>query len=313
MVGLLIALAGFGFVISRAVDHWSDVRHAVSHSSRMWLVLALVLATLGMTAIAVAWKFVLAALGADISARDAIRWYFPGELGKYVPGGIWPVVGRAELSWRGGVRRSVSYASVALSLGSLYLAGIAVVTVTLPFVLAAHHNSSAPLLVVLLLPVGIAVLHPKVLHALRRSVAKVTKRDIAFDVPSWRTSLLLVLGYVPAWLLIGTATWCVARAFDHNAPFGQVFVAACASWVVGFVLVPVPGGVGVREAAFVATAGLSPAIGATVALVARLMFMAVDALGAVLAPVATRPRIPSKASQEPAEKAESAATSAPEP
>ena len=26
----------------------------------------------------------------------------------------------------------------------------------------------------------------------------------------------LVLRYVPAWLLIGTSTWCVARAFDPN-------------------------------------------------------------------------------------------------
>jgi uncharacterized membrane protein YbhN (UPF0104 family) len=56
------------------------------------------------------------------------------------------------------------------------------------------------------------------------------------------------------------------------------------SWVVGFVLVPVPGGVGVREAAFVALVGggVPSGVRATIAIVARLVFMLVDALGAVL-------------------------------
>jgi uncharacterized membrane protein YbhN (UPF0104 family) len=69
-----------------------------------------------------------------------------------------------------------------------------------------------------------------------------------------------------------------------------VFVAAVVSWVVGFVAVPVPGGVGVREAAFLALAGLPAGIGATVALVARLMFMGIDALGAAAAFTKSRSR-----------------------
>ena len=60
--------------------------------------------------------------------------------------------------------------------------------------------------------------------------------------------------------------------------------AAMFSWVVGFLLVPVPGGVGVREAAFVALVGGSVPAGirATVAVVARLAFMLVDAAGALI-------------------------------
>jgi uncharacterized membrane protein YbhN (UPF0104 family) len=50
------------------------------------------------------------------------------------------------------------------------------------------------------------------------------------------------------------------------------------------VLVPVPGGVGVREAAFVALVGggVPSGVRATIAVVARLVFMLVDALGAVI-------------------------------
>ena len=33
---------------------------------------------------------------------DSIGWYFAGELGKYLPGGIWPVFGRGQLAYRRG-------------------------------------------------------------------------------------------------------------------------------------------------------------------------------------------------------------------
>jgi glycosyltransferase 2 family protein len=288
--GIVIALIGFGFVVRLAVRHWDDVRDGLAGANPAWLIAGVVLGVAGMTTIALAWGPVVSALGGRVSSRQVVRWYFPGELGKYVPGGIWPVVGRAELACRGGVRRGVAYASVGLSLAGLYLAAMAVVAAALPVHLVASNDSSAPLLVALLLPVGVFALHPRSLNAAFDLVRRVAHRDFTVTVPSWRTSLTIVARYVPAWLCIGGATWCLARAFDRNAPFGSVFVAAVASWVVGFILVPVPGGVGVREAAFVAVAGLPAGTGATVALVARLMFVAIDALGAVLAPVLTRPR-----------------------
>jgi hypothetical protein len=55
------------------------------------------------------------------------------------------------------------------------------------------------------------------------------------------------------------------------------------SWAAGLVAAPVPAGAGVREATFVALAGLSLGVAATVAVAARLLFIVVDVLGALLA------------------------------
>jgi uncharacterized membrane protein YbhN (UPF0104 family) len=90
-------------------------------------------------------------------------------------------------------------------------------------------------------------------------------------------------------VFVGTATWAIARAFDPNVGWLQIVPAAVLSWIIGFVLVPIPGGLGVREAAFVGLAGgLSSGIAATVAIAARLSFMLVDGAGALLAGVALR-------------------------
>ena len=79
------------------------------------------------------------------------------------------------------------------------------------------------------------------------------------------------------------------RARSRRPSCSQVGAAAVLSWVVGFVLVPVPGGVGVREAAFVAAAGsLDPGIAAAVAVAARAIFVIVDAVGALIGSASLR-------------------------
>jgi uncharacterized membrane protein YbhN (UPF0104 family) len=172
------------------------------------------------------------------------------------------------------VARAVSYQSVVLSLLLLYLA-CALVGGVLVGIGAA-----------VVIVVGIAVLHPAVSGRLLDLARRLTKRDIDVVLPSLGTSARLTAMYLPVWLLVGTATWAVARALDPSASWTHIVPAATASWLVGFLAVPVPGGVGVREAAFVAFAGgLAPGVAPATAVIARLVFVAVDAAGAaVLAP-----------------------------
>jgi uncharacterized membrane protein YbhN (UPF0104 family) len=127
------------------------------------------------------------------------------------------------------------------------------------------------------------------LHWGKRTLERITRRRIEVVIPEWRDSIALVLRHAPAWFAIGSATWLVARAFDPRVGWVELMVPSVLSWIVGFVIVPVPGGIGVREAAFTATAvSLDDGVGATVAVVSRLVFMLVDATGAALATLCAR-------------------------
>ena len=93
-----------------------------------------------------------------------------------------------------------------------------------------------------------------------------------------------VVLYAAAWLLIGSATWAVAEAIDDSVTWNGMVAAAIISWVAGFLAVPVPGGIGVREATFVlAVPGLASGDALAVATVARVLFVLIDALGALVA------------------------------
>lgn len=283
VIGLVIGVLGAVFVARAIVAEWDVVRAALAQASVGWLLAALVVAAASMTGIGLAWGAALRLVGVDAARAASLFWYFVGQLGKYVPGGIWPVVGRAEMARRDGVARPRSYGAVLLSLGATYLAAVVTVALLVPLEPAVAGAAGAALWVLVLLPVGFAVVHPAVLRRILDLVRRVSGRELEMAVPPWRSSAGLVAAHVPSWLGIGLATWCVARAFDVSPPVGGVVIAAVLSWVVGFVVVPVPGGIGVREAVFTAAAAatvLSSGIAATVAVVARVVFMLVDASGA---------------------------------
>lgn len=282
LAGAAVGAICAAFVVSRMVSQWDEVRAEVADASVGWLVLALALAVAGMTWIAALWRRAIALLGHAAGRRHTVAWYFAGEIGKYVPGGVWPVLGRGELARRGGVPRSRAYPSVGLSLVALYLAALVVGAVLVPLDLAEQSSSPAALALLVLLPLGLGALHPAVLTRARDLVARRTGRGGDVGVPPWRDTAALVAAYVPAWLFIWGATWCVARALVPDPPVLRIGIATVLSWTAGFVAVPVPAGAGIREAVFLATSGLSPGLGATVAVGSRLAFLVADVLGVVL-------------------------------
>lgn len=285
-LGVLLGLVAVGFVVRALVSEWSQVREALASASLVWLAAAMVLAACAMASIALYWRYALRLLGVECRPRRVVAWYFVGEVGKYLPGGVWSVLGRAELARRGGVPRSRAYASVALSLAGLYLAGMFVAAGFLPFALTGGGRLNPWMLFLLALPIGLAALHHRVLERLAVLARRITGRALPLEVPAWRHSIVLVARYLPSWLLIGGATYAVSRSLTPDVSFSRVVFASVLSWVAGFLAVPVPAGAGVREAVFLAASGLPAALAATAAVATRVLFIVVDATGAGLgAPV----------------------------
>jgi hypothetical protein len=279
VVGAVVAIVCLAFVLGTMTSQWNEVRGQITDAALGWLVGAVVAAAAGMTWIAWCWRDALGLLGHRPPRRRVIAWYYSGEIVKYVPGGVWPVVGRGELARRGGVPAGRAYSSVALSLAAWYLADLGLATVLVPLDLAHQAESPAALALLVLLPLGLAALHPAVLGRARDVLVGLVGRGADVPLPTWRATVGLVARYVPAWMCIWAATWMVARALDPDPPVLRIGIATTLSWVAGFVAVPVPAGAGIREAVFVASAGMSSGVAATVAVASRLVFLLVDVCG----------------------------------
>lgn len=282
ITGTLIGLAGAAFVARTFIRDRDEFAQALSSARPALLLVALVLGGLAMTGIGLAWYTSLRVLGGELDLLSALRGYFVGQLGKYVPGGVWAIMGRGEWARNKGVPAAVAYSSVLLSMGSAYLAAVLLAATLVPVsgFLGAEGNSRFAL-VLLLLPLGFGLLHPRVVGASLALLRRTTKRELVVEVPTWRASSLVVLQQLPSWLLIGLASVTIAAAFGTRGAAVNLISATVISWVIGFLALPVPGGIGVRESAFVALATSLPGgIAAAVAVAARLVFIAVDATGA---------------------------------
>ena len=215
------------------------------------------------------------------SFRQVLSWYFAGELGKYLPGSIWPVVGRGELAVRGGVRRAVGYATTLLAYGVMCVAAAAVCGVLAPSLAADGHGLGWTASLLLVVPLGVVIVHPAVFGRILGLARRVTGGRVDLDPPPWGRMLELIAICAPTWVLTGAASVLVAAALDAHPEPARVAFAAVLAWVVGFLAVPVPAGAGVRELVFVGVCGLALGPAAAVAAITRLLFIVIDAAGGV--------------------------------
>ena len=281
-LGIALTALCVAFVIQTLNRDWSRVHHELVHASTGWLAVGLGCGAAAMTLAAWTWGDAMRIAGGRLPRRKIVACFFVGEIGKYLPGAIWASVGRAELAQRNGVARNRAYPSVVLSMVGLYLAAALGAAIVLPFSLTRHAHVGPVLLLLLLVPIGLGCLHPAVLTAARDLLARLLRRPIDVVIPPWRSSVGLIARYLPAWVGIVVATWCVARALPGvDAPVLPIALATLLSWLAGFVT-PTPAGAGVREAVFIAVSGLAAGPAVAVAVASRLIFVVVDVVGALL-------------------------------
>lgn len=287
MVGALVGIAGVAFIVRTLVTRWDEVRAALANVNVAVLLGSLALGLCAMTLIGWLWTSMIRTRGHDTHHRAlALSWYFTGQLGKYVPGGIWPIVGRAEMAARSGVPRTDAYASTGLSLVTTYLG--ATITVAAGSLVSGERRGVG-ILVVAGLAVGYVLFAN---GALRARVLSLVGRfgPGVQSLTDPRRLARLAVAHVPAWILMSLSTSVTATAFGAHFGIFQMMFVTSSSWLVGFVVVGVPGGIGVREAVFTSLASgiVTAPVAVSLALVSRVVFIAVDVIGALAAHLAAR-------------------------
>ncbi len=283
LLGAVIGLAGIVFVVRTLVTRRQDVGDALSGAELSPLVLSVLLGLAAMGSIGWVWTGMLRDRGHHAPGRRALSWYFVGQLGKYVPGGIWPIVGRAELAVRGGVDRGAAYRATGLSLMTTYSA--AVVAVAAGSLLAWAKPAVGAVAVLGLAAAFIVLGSSRVSGRVSGLASRLTGRELT--LPRRGDFVRLTALHVPAWVLMSLSTSVTASAFDAGISIPEMLFVASASWLAGFLVPGVPGGIGVRESIFTALA--SPFVGTpmavSLALASRVVFVCVDLAGAALSTV----------------------------
>jgi uncharacterized membrane protein YbhN (UPF0104 family) len=285
-IGLIIGLAGMAFLLRTMWTHRDEMKDSFSQLTWSSLVGAVFFAFMSMSYLGWMWGRLLLRRGYKVPRAQLVSWYYTGQLGKYVPGGVWAVVGRAEMAVRGGVPRADAYSVTGLSMFTTYSA--AALCAALGSLLSWERPMiGAALLLALLFGLSVYAIAP-LRQRLMGLLRKVTSGTNELTAP--KDMLALTIVQVPAWIMISLSTTITAHAFGAEVGVLHMFFVSSLSWLIGFLVIGAPGGLGVRESIF--TGLLSASIGTSTALslavASRMIFVSVDFLGALIFNVIAR-------------------------
>lgn len=273
---VLLCLAAAGWAL---VSRGDGLQRAIEQLSALDIAGALVTGLLAVLLLFLSWHAAVADGGVPLSLRDGLRIYGVGQIGKYLPGAVWPVLTQARLGRKVGAAplRMASGALLALAVSVASALVLGCLLLPLSGAAAARELWWAPVVAVPL----IACLAPPVLNRLVGLAARVLRRgdpDQAFTArgiglsAAWATAGNLVFG---AHLLL------LGHTLGMEGLQGYL-LAVCAYSLassVGVLVLFAPAGAGAREAVLAVV--LAPVVtldGAiAIALMSRAALVIVDA------------------------------------
>ena len=242
--GVAVVAFGAWFIASR----WHRVQAALSTARPAWVVLAAVFGVLGLLCTMVTFREVLEGVAGKLPVRDVGRVHFTSQLGKYVPGSIWPLVALTEMSGRYQMsRRAAASAGVLALVISITTGGIVGVTLV---VIAAARTSSSLWWLLLLIPVAFLIGHPSVVMTVLNRLLRLVHREpveVSLRGAALRKVLLWQFG---VWLFLGLHCWALVVALGGNAVTSVVPAIGgfALAFTAGTLFIPAPAGAGIREA-----------------------------------------------------------------
>ncbi|MDP8257062.1 MAG: hypothetical protein P9M14_15050 [Candidatus Alcyoniella australis] len=279
LAGLLAGLAVLLFVL-RAV--LSDLPAVLAYDWRFrpgLLALSSLLLLIESPVYALALKVLVDNSALKLPLRTIYKALFLAQMGKYLPGKIWSVVGVAVLlKRRGGNAGRAAGAQVALALimslcGLLYW-GLAAILCGQRFEALALIAVGVLGIAALALP--LRVLLERMANAL---LARMGRDPILLEIDALTVLRSAGLSFV-VWVLSGTSFWLLILSLIKVDPgqYAYIVRAFAASQLIGFWALIVPGGLGVREGTMTAfLAGLlGSSLAAALSIAARLWSLVGD-------------------------------------
>lgn len=290
---VLAAAALGGYAVA---DQWSEVRTGFADFGVGAIIGSFALILLALVAALLVWRSLLTAAGSRVPLASASRIYYVGQIGKYLPGAVWPVLAQMELGQAQRIprRRSATVAVVTM------LVSLAAGLLTAAVATVAGLTGSATGgydWAFLAVPVLLVGLHPRVLNPVIDRLLRLARRPPQEEPLTVRAIGAATLWSVGYWVLNGASVWLLVQRLGPSD--GRAFLLATGgfafAWCAGFLVVLAPAGAGVREVVLVAA--LSPVLSVgkatAVALASRLLTTVADLLSAGLAAWFGRKRAPS--------------------
>lgn len=262
---LRIAVPGVvgAFLIWQISLNWQEVGSRIAQANP-WYLIAAFFANLTLYPLWVLiWYIILRVFGQQISYPRSFSIAIIANFAKYIPGLVWQYLGRVELAKRVGLPRPITITSLVYEVFAYIIAGL--IWAILYFGAGAIWVALAALLLAILLL-------PRVVDLLRKRVSRLS--SIPRVTLPWNSLVIVIFVTMLEFFSSGLALWLILLSLGQPGlnPFQLTSIYAV-SWMIGYLTLIAPGGLGVADASLAGL--LSPFIGiglgSLVAVIIRLI------------------------------------------
>ncbi|OGT33672.1 MAG: hypothetical protein A2W28_03090 [Gammaproteobacteria bacterium RBG_16_51_14] len=279
----LFIIIALGFMLSLLYQQSAQILQLDLKLSIPFMLLGIIGITVLFILDAYGWLLILRVLGHHPPVLRAIRIWMISSIARYIPGGIWSYASRAELARRENI--GIATSSLSLLLETAMLASSSLV-IGLPALLQASGLQFGLWHALgMFFFLGLCM-HPKMLTMLRFMPGRVGKAFANVALPSLGHIFTIYCYYVLFWCLFGLAFVVFSNMifpldYEIWLPVGS---SLALGFFAGFIILFVPGGIGVRETTlyFLLVPHMPDAQALLLAITSRLWIMCGELLSLVL-------------------------------
>jgi glycosyltransferase 2 family protein len=242
---VIVMLIIFTVMIYYLANNWSSLKEYDLTFNPIFLIISFILLGLSHILASIGWNLILKLLKSNIPQKSASGIYFISQLGRYIPGKVWYILGRVGMTRKHNVPKRIIILSGFLEL-ILVMASASIIFLLalIFFPIIPEIQNYLPHLTTLVILILIGI-HPKSLNILLK-ILKKTEMKIKL---SYTKILLTLLFFIVVWIIKGIAFYYLISSItilDISSLFWIISVFSI-SWVIGYLILITPGGIGARE------------------------------------------------------------------
>jgi len=251
-INIIVVVVIFYFLGSsflRDISKAGPIKWSVNY---YFLALSVVWMVVGLLTQVQVWKVNLETLGVSSNFKDIFKLVHLANMGRYVPGKIWSVLGLVYLSKNIAVPQASAILCSMISQITCVLAGFIFSGILLIGFSALGHAINLWWMIIPL-ALSLVFLHPYVYSKILKLIAKFTKGDnVEVEFPFWGI-VKSTLMYMLVWFFHGISfSFLVLSLGDFSLKWLVYSLGIMpAAYLVGYLMLLSPGGWGIREGAMV--------------------------------------------------------------
>ena len=250
-----IVIAIFFFLGRMVWENWIQVKEAPLTFNPFLLLLSTLIFVLSYFIQIWAWYLITLKLGIAVSIYETLESWFYSQLGKYLPGKVWLLLGRFYFyESKGKSKKAISIAlyletiTVIMAAGLIFLATLALFKEVRPF-----YSGKTFWWFLIPFILAFVAIHPRVLQKIFNWILVRFKREHVSLSISYSNILWILFVCIVSWVVGGVGFYLFVDSVYSVAPQYILFLtgALAISSILGLVAIIAPSGLGVREGALV--------------------------------------------------------------